>query len=85
MSDRRHHHRHQQHWSDRDTPMCSAYLAALGRWVVTHHDDADARVVLPVGVVGAEELVRVLQALERSRQELHSTHHKQQKEKYYHA
>jgi hypothetical protein len=57
-----------ERWSDHDTSMCKAYLAALGRWVLTHHDDTDAKVVLPVGVVSAEELVRVLRALEIARQ-----------------
>jgi hypothetical protein len=75
MSDRGRHRRHQRlelsRWHDRDTSMCAAFLRALGRWVLANHGEADARVVLPVGIVGAEELVRVLRALEISRQAGH--------------
>ena len=55
-------------WSNHDTSMCRAYLVALARWVIAHHDDADARVVLPVGIVGVEELTKVLRGLEVARQ-----------------
>lgn len=68
MTGRTHHRQPAERWSDHDTSMCRAYLAALGRWVMAHHDDVDAKVVLPVGIVGAEELMRVLHALEIARQ-----------------
>jgi hypothetical protein len=55
-------------WHDHNTSMCHAFLRALARWLLAHHGDAKAKVVLPVGVVGAEELVRVLRALEIARQ-----------------
>jgi hypothetical protein len=71
MSGRNQHQRRRwsaERWSNHKTSICEAYLAALERWVIAHHGDAGAKVVLPVGVVGAEELVRVLRALEISRQ-----------------
>ena len=65
MTGRTHRHRrHGERWSDRDTSMCKAYLVALGRWVLTHREDAV--VVLPTGYATAEELVNVLRALEKS-------------------
>jgi hypothetical protein len=51
-----------------DTSMARAYLIALLKWAATNHEDVDARVVLPVGVVGADELLNVLHALEKARQ-----------------
>jgi hypothetical protein len=57
-----------ERWSYHDTSMCHAYLIALGRWVLTHHNETNAKVVLPAGIVGAEELTKVLRALEIARQ-----------------
>jgi hypothetical protein len=48
--------------------MCAAYLVALGRWILQHDGDDGAVVVLPTGYATAPELVRVLTALEKSRQ-----------------
>ena len=50
-----------------DTPMAHAFLIALAKWVLTHRDDVDAKVTLPVGVAGAEEVLNVLHALETAR------------------
>jgi hypothetical protein len=47
--------------------MACAYLIALTEWARTHHENLEARVTLPIGVVGAEELLNVLHALERAR------------------
>ena len=74
------HRRRRNDWPS--TPMADAFLIALGKWVSLHHEDDAAVVVLPTGYVTATELVRVLAALERSRQELHSTQHKE-KENYH--
>ena len=53
------------HWPD--TTMARAFLIALTKWSLTHHDDDDAQVTLPIGVVGAGELRNVLRALEKAR------------------
>jgi NUMOD4 motif-containing protein len=50
-----------------DTTMARAYLIALTKWALTHHENLKARVTLPIGVVGAEELLNVLRALEKAR------------------
>lgn len=50
-----------------DTTLASAYLNALMKWALRHHGDTDAQVTLPVGVVGAKELMAVLRALEKAR------------------
>ena len=63
-----HRRRWHQHWAEHNTPMCRAFLVALGRWLAAHHDDRDAEITLPTGTVSAEELGRVLRALERARQ-----------------
>jgi hypothetical protein len=47
--------------------MCAAFLRALATWVIAHHDDADARTMLPTGSVDAVELAQVLRALEIAR------------------
>ena len=77
---RRHHHSARALWPD--TTMAHAFLISLTRWALTHHDDFDAKVVLPIGVVSAEELINVLRALERSRQQNYasSTHQKEDTE-----
>lgn len=66
-----HTHRRRRH-SERalwpDTTMASAFLIALTKWAIAHHNDADAKITLSVGVVGAEELMNVLHALEKARQ-----------------
>jgi hypothetical protein len=51
-----------------DTTMASAFLIALTKWAIAHHNDADAKITLPVGAVGVEELMNVLHALEKARQ-----------------
>lgn len=56
-----------RHWAAVDTPMCAAFLRALATWVIAHHDDADARTMLPTGSVDAVELAQVLRALEIAR------------------
>jgi hypothetical protein len=67
-----------------DTVMARAYLIALLKWAVTHHEDVDARVTLPVGVVNANELLNVLRALEKARQGyLASTHPSKLRGEYY--
>jgi hypothetical protein len=58
-----------------DTSIARAYLVALLKWAAANHEDADARVVLPVGVVNAHELLNVLRALERARQQTDYHHH----------
>jgi hypothetical protein len=60
------HHRHQygeraSSWPD--TVMSRAFLVALARWAMAHHNDNNARAVLPIGAVGAKELSRVLRGL----------------------
>jgi hypothetical protein len=52
-----------------DTTMAGACLIALTKWAIAHPNDADAKITLPVGVVGAEELMNVLHALEKARQQ----------------
>jgi hypothetical protein len=64
-----HHRRHREHALWPDTSMARAYLIALLKWAAANHEDIDARVVLPVGVVGADELLNVLRALDRARQQ----------------
>jgi hypothetical protein len=64
-----HHHRYREGASWPDTSMARAYLIGLTKWALTHHDDIDAKVTLPVGVGGAEELLNVLRALEKARQQ----------------
>jgi hypothetical protein len=65
--DRHSHRRHSERALWPDTPLASAYLRALTKWAITHHDDTDAQVTLPVGVVGAGDLMKVLRALEKAR------------------
>lgn len=62
------HHYWRRHWADHNSPLCTAFLIALGQWVSAHANDPDAQVVLPTGRVGVEELVSVLRALEKTRQ-----------------
>lgn len=50
-----------------ETTMSCAYLIALTKWAVTHHEDPKVVVTLPVGVVGAGEVLKVLHALEKAR------------------
>jgi hypothetical protein len=68
MSGRERHQHRRRHWAQQDSPLCTAFLVALGRWVSAHANDPTAQVVLPTGWVGAEELMTVLRALERARQ-----------------
>ena len=65
----RHRRQAPRQWPAIDTPMCAAFLRALAAWIVAHHDDRDATVILPTGRAGVEELARVLRGLERARQE----------------
>jgi hypothetical protein len=58
-------HRERVLWPN--TTMANAYLIALTKWALAHHENLEARVTLPVGVVGAEELLNVLRALEKAR------------------
>ena len=64
-------HRHYRRQSERalwpNTTMASAYLIAITEWARTHHENLEARVTLPIGVVGAEEVLKVLRALEKAR------------------
>jgi hypothetical protein len=62
-----------------DTTLARAYLIALLKWAGTHHEDVDAKVTLPVGAVGVEELLNVLRALERARQQANYHHPSQLK------
>jgi hypothetical protein len=75
MNGRRHYYRRNGERAWPDTTMARAFLIALTKWALTHHEDDEAKVTLPIGVVGAEELIRVLRALESVRQEVHSPHH----------
>ena len=50
-----------------DTTMARAFLVALARWAIAHHDDGSATIMLPTGAATAEELMRVLRALETAR------------------
>jgi hypothetical protein len=70
---RRQHHNHNghRHWAQRDSSLCAAFLDALALWVLKHHDDPEARIILPTGIVNAAELMAVLRALEKTR----SGHH----------
>jgi hypothetical protein len=52
-----------------DTSMAHAFLIGLAKWTLTHLNDDDAKVMLPTGLVNAEELIRVLRALESARQQ----------------
>jgi hypothetical protein len=52
-----------------DTALSHAFLIALAQWAIAHHEAADARITLPVGVVDAVELLKVMRALERARQQ----------------
>lgn len=65
---RTHRSRRGSHWAEHNSPICIAFLVALGQWVSAHANDPDAQVVLPTGRVGVEELVSVLRALEKARQ-----------------
>lgn len=51
-----------------DTSMARAFLIALTKWAIAHHGDADAKIMLPVGIVGIDDLMNVLRALEKARQ-----------------
>jgi hypothetical protein len=67
-------HRHRRNgeralWPD--TTMAHAFLISLAKWTLTHLNDDDAKVMLPTGLVNAEELIRVLRAPESARQETH--------------
>jgi hypothetical protein len=64
-----HHRRHRERALWPDTSMARAYLIALLKWAAANHEDVDARVVLSVGVVNANELLNVLRALDRARQQ----------------
>ena len=48
--------------------MARAFLIALTKWAIAHHGDADAKIMLPVGIVGIDDLMNVLRALEKARQ-----------------
>ena len=61
------HRRHGKRAPWPDTPMAHAFLIALAKWVLTHHADTEAQVTLPIGVVGTEEVLKVLHALEKAR------------------
>ena len=61
-------HRGAAHWAEGDSPFCSAFLIALGRWILAHKNDPTAQITLPTGRVGLEELTKVLRGLERARQ-----------------
>jgi hypothetical protein len=61
------HRRHGERSRWPDTTLACAYLTALTKWAVTHHEDPAAFVTLPIGVVVADELLNVLRALERAR------------------
>ena len=63
-----HHRRRRRHWAEHDSSFCTAFLAALARWISAHANDPTAQVVLPTGRVGVEELTNVLRGLERARQ-----------------
>lgn len=82
MNRHTHHRGYRERATWPDTVMSAAFLAALARWTLVHHDDVEATVMLPTGRVTAEQLIQVLCALEAARQELHSTQHK---EDYHHA
>jgi hypothetical protein len=58
-----------------DTSMAHAYLIALLKWAIANHEDASARVTLPVGIVDASELMNVLRALDRAQQQTNYHHH----------
>jgi hypothetical protein len=60
------HRRRRNGWPS--TTMADAFLVALGKWVLLHHEDDGAVVVLPTGYVTAAELVQVLRGLEKARQ-----------------
>jgi hypothetical protein len=49
-----------------DTTMAGAFLIALTKWAIARQD-TDAQVTLPIGVVGAGELLNVLRALAKAR------------------
>lgn len=50
-----------------DTVMSRAFLIALTKWAIAHHDDLTTTITLPIGRVTSEQLVQVLGALERAR------------------
>jgi hypothetical protein len=52
-----------------DTALSRAFLAALTKWAVVHQNNPDARITLPIGTVSAQELAKVMRALERARSE----------------
>ncbi len=70
MSNRGHHHHRRRHWAEHDSPFCTAFLIALGKWITQHEDDPAAQVVLPTGLVGVEELTAVLRGLEIARRQV---------------
>jgi hypothetical protein len=51
-----------------DTQIACAYLTALTKWAQIHHQNLNAKITLPIGVVGVDELMNVLRALEKARQ-----------------
>ena len=55
-------------WSDQNTSMCTRSWLRSGVGCRRITEMLTRKVVLPVGVVSAEELVRVLRGLEISRQ-----------------
>jgi len=61
---RQHRRRERALWPD--TTMAGAFLIALTKWAIVHQG-TDAQVTLPIGVVGAGELLNVLRALEKAR------------------
>lgn len=63
-----HHRRHGERATWPDTQMSRAFLMALTKWAITHHDDLDITITLPTGRVTGEQLVQVLRALEKARQ-----------------
>jgi hypothetical protein len=69
----RHQYRERALWPD--TSMARAYLIALLKWAAANHEDAFAKVTLPVDVVDASELMNVLRALEKARQQTDYYHH----------
>jgi hypothetical protein len=59
--------RHSPGWPD--TAVAQAYLTALVAWAARHVSDATATITIPTGIVTATEVMRVLVALDRARQE----------------
>lgn len=52
-----------------DTPMATAFLAALAGWVARHTNDPEATTMLPVGLASVSEVAAVLRGLHQARQQ----------------